>query len=203
MHTKEENIELEGEMKLKLNDRQKEVVRLMQNGWDLGSYTKWDYTKQDGVLQKGSIGVGSETKKVHMTTIKSLIKRGFIIRHENKYPSINPTKYSLTKKGKEWKVKRQCYHCDEEMKVEEKLGLVTGNIVKVNLEMDEDAYGICDMLRQEIYAVSPYSSLEVIDDETIGIISPKGMQPTVNTLLENHRFVKSFKDCVVKLEVRE
>jgi len=87
---------------------------------------------------------------------------------------------------------------------EEKLTLMTGNIVKVNLEVDEeqDSYGICDMLRQEIYDVSPYSHVEVIDDETIGITSPEGMQPAVNVFLKNHRFVKNFKDCIVKLEVR-
>lgn len=81
-------------MKGKLSETQREVLRLMSEGWELGSTGGF---KPSWWLQEGGIGRGGKTKDVRSTTHLSLLGLGLIEQAAHKFPF---TYYRLTEKGK-------------------------------------------------------------------------------------------------------
>ncbi len=75
----------------KLSDSQLAVLHNMIDGWELGVYGGERIT-----LQKGGLGKGGETHRVHGSTFESLYVRGLIRRLRGYMPS----HYRLTPKGR-------------------------------------------------------------------------------------------------------
>ncbi len=67
----------------KLTAKQQEVVDLIKDGWELGSYVG---PGGHSVLQKPGIGKGGEVKSVLTTTVSKLLYLGVIERAEYKWP---------------------------------------------------------------------------------------------------------------------
>lgn len=93
-----------GYMRNPLGKRQKEVLDLMQSGWELGETEGFS---PDAWLQKGGIGRGGERKDVSMNLLISLYKKDLIEVRAKKYPFVyyklrtsNPIRH--TKKGWYW-----------------------------------------------------------------------------------------------------
>lgn len=90
-------------MKLKLSKNQMKVIKLMQEGWELGSdiYYIGRVTQiEKGRLQKHGLGHGDPMEEVKIVTIRALKKKELIQALPNPYPSLEPTRYTLTEKGK-------------------------------------------------------------------------------------------------------
>lgn len=89
---------------MKLSEGQSKVIRLMQEGWELGSdlgtigHTRM---RETGRLQKHGLGHGHPVEVVNIRTINALVRKGLITKHPNRLVTIEPTRYSLTEKGKE------------------------------------------------------------------------------------------------------
>lgn len=62
----------------KLTPPQKEVLKLMCEGWELGSSAGWRSTPARYWLQKGGIGHSGETKRVRANTVRTLHEQGYI-----------------------------------------------------------------------------------------------------------------------------
>lgn len=78
----------------KLSETQREVLRLMADGWELGSTGGFEPRYW---LQKGGLGKGGETKDIRSTTYLSLLGLGLIEQAAHKFPFVY---YRLTEKGK-------------------------------------------------------------------------------------------------------
>lgn len=93
---------------MKLSEGQSKVIRLMQEGWALGSHlTQIGHTRliERGVLQKHGLGHGAPMEDVNIRTINALVRKKLITKHPNKLVMVQPTRYSLTEKGKETTVR--------------------------------------------------------------------------------------------------
>lgn len=91
---------------MKLSKKQARVVKLMQEGWELGSdlgTIGHTVVVETGRLQKHGLGHGDPCERVKIGTIQSLVRRGFIEKLPNMLVMVEPTRYRLTEKGKEWK----------------------------------------------------------------------------------------------------
>lgn len=78
---------------IKLSDKQKEVIRLMREGWELAKSRTF---KGRSWLQKNAIGKGGETKYLHRSTFITLYERK-LIEGEYSFPT---SKFTLTEIGK-------------------------------------------------------------------------------------------------------
>ena len=78
---------------MKLSIIQQEVLRLMREGWELGSTSG---PEPRYWLQKGGIGWSGESKEVRFSTYSSLKKKGLIEQASYKFPFVY---YRLTEKG--------------------------------------------------------------------------------------------------------
>ncbi len=67
-----------------LSEHQLDVLRKMQDGWELGLNT--GFTPQAWLQQKG-LGRGGETQKVKLNTLHGLEHRGLIQRVANIFPT--------------------------------------------------------------------------------------------------------------------
>jgi hypothetical protein len=59
-----------------------EILSLMANGWELGKSTTgraW--------IQKGGVGHGGEAKKVHASTMRSLLDKGLVELFKPGFPT--------------------------------------------------------------------------------------------------------------------
>lgn len=92
-----------------------------------------------------------------------------------------------------------------EQNMVDKLTLITSVLVKIKLPSDLslDTYNIKDLIQRAVFDISPYSHVEVLDDTTIAVVSPEGMQPTVDVAIKHVRFVKKLVPCRVVLEERK
>ncbi len=75
-----------------LTPRQKEIVGLMRNGWELGteialSGRAW--------IQKGGLGKGGEYKNINGNTIYALQMKGVVIPIKREFPTVH---YALNTK---------------------------------------------------------------------------------------------------------
>jgi len=61
--------------KMKLTEKQQQVIDLMQDGWQLG---RDNHNNGRSWLQKGGIGHGGESVSVSRSTVDSLEKKGLI-----------------------------------------------------------------------------------------------------------------------------
>lgn len=80
--------------KILLSAKQKEVIKLMREGWELGASKALTRRKW---LQKDGIGKGGETKDVHTATFDKLYFSNLIYAPDYSFPS---QKYLLTELGK-------------------------------------------------------------------------------------------------------
>lgn len=78
---------------MKLSEKQKMVIQLMRDGWQLG----FDRLSNRSWLQKNGLGRGGETAEVKRSTLQSLRKHELIVNGGHKYPV---TQLMLTEKGK-------------------------------------------------------------------------------------------------------
>jgi len=91
---------------MKLSEKQVKVIRLLQEGWELGvdlNFIGHTVQTQTCRLQKHGLGRGEPVEYAKITTIESLERKGLIEALPNPYTSIQPTVYRLTQKGKELK----------------------------------------------------------------------------------------------------
>jgi hypothetical protein len=89
---------------MKLSSKQIEVLKLMKEGWELGIDTDgWRSTlgRRTARLQKDGLGKGGLVTYFRAIVIDALEHKGFIMHKINQYPTITPTVYYLTEKGKE------------------------------------------------------------------------------------------------------
>jgi len=92
---------------MKLTENQAKVIKLLQEGWELGvdtdqiGYTRINRTVR---LQKHGLGHGEPIETARISTIEALVKKGLLQRIPNPYIMTQPTRYQLTEKGREWKV---------------------------------------------------------------------------------------------------
>lgn len=89
---------------MKLSEGQSKVIRLMQEGWELGSdldIIGHTGSRETGRLQKHGLGHGNPCEDVKIVTINALCRKGLIKKKPNNYVMTQPTRYSLTEKGKE------------------------------------------------------------------------------------------------------
>ncbi|MFA5306526.1 MAG: hypothetical protein WC365_03690 [Candidatus Babeliales bacterium] len=80
---------------VKLTDKQKEVIKLMANGWELGldiglTGRYW--------MQQGGCGRGGESKNIHANTIYFLNHKKLIKSTKREFPLEH---FELTETGKE------------------------------------------------------------------------------------------------------
>jgi hypothetical protein len=88
---------------LKLTKKQKEIISLMQNGWELGVQTgrmvRTSLPLSDKYyLQQGGLGKGGKTKRIAYVSFLKLLNSGFIT------PTYNRISSSLTELGKSLKL---------------------------------------------------------------------------------------------------
>jgi hypothetical protein len=91
---------------MKLSESQAKVIRLLQEGWELGVDTSaWRGTLGERTvrLQKYGLGRGDPVEHAKILTIESLERKGLIEALPNPYVCVQPTVYKLTQKGKELK----------------------------------------------------------------------------------------------------
>jgi hypothetical protein len=81
-------------MSIKLSDNQKEVIKLMREGWGLG---KSNGLSTRSWLQKNGIGRGGEAKTISNNTFLSLVKKKLIAQKKYDFPTAT---YILTELGK-------------------------------------------------------------------------------------------------------
>lgn len=80
----------------KLSKTQIELLRLMNNGWELGS----SMTLNDGCyIQQDGIGKGGKSQSVNSNTLDSLYYHKCITINFESFPSRH---YKLTEKGKQY-----------------------------------------------------------------------------------------------------
>lgn len=87
----------------KLSKTQLNVLRLMSEGWELGSYPiQIGFTRivEHAVLQKHGLGHGDPMEKVNIRTINALLRKKLIRFPSNPHPMIETTRYWLTEKGR-------------------------------------------------------------------------------------------------------
>ncbi len=78
-----------------LSPKQKEIVDLMRNGWELGSSMSLN---GGDWIQKGGLGRGGESKNVNANTSYALYKKGVIIQVKQAFPKIH---YALNTKDED------------------------------------------------------------------------------------------------------
>lgn len=81
-------------MAVGLTGKQKEVLKLMADGWELGldigiSGRYW--------MQQGGCGKGGESRNLHTNTIYFLIRKNMISRTKREFPLEH---YALTEEGR-------------------------------------------------------------------------------------------------------
>lgn len=69
---------LEGEAHPKLSIKQKEVIQLMKQGWELGQLNASTPLPKRYWLQEGGLRKGGKTKNIRETTVYSLIRLGLL-----------------------------------------------------------------------------------------------------------------------------
>jgi hypothetical protein len=79
---------------MKLSPVQREVLRLMSSGWELGEDMG---TNSHAWVQKGGLGRGGETKKVNSNTVYALWREKYIEIVKEAFPT---RRFKLTEKGK-------------------------------------------------------------------------------------------------------
>jgi len=92
---------------MKLSQQQIKIIRLLQEGWELGVDTDqigFTRIRQVARLQKYGLGHGYPIEYAKVRTIEALEKRGLIQKMPNPFIMIKPTRYILTEKGKEIKI---------------------------------------------------------------------------------------------------
>lgn len=83
--------------KIKLSDKQKNIIRLMREGWACGIYPRYKVSQSNsGRLQEGGLGKGGSAIRVSVASIKSLFNKG-IVGETNR---IRLQEYVLTELGK-------------------------------------------------------------------------------------------------------
>lgn len=90
-----------------LSKSQIKVLRLMKEGWELGvdlNFIGHTGRTQTCRLQKYGLGYGYPIEYAKISTIDSLERKGLIVSLSNPYVSIQPIRYWLTQKGKEFKI---------------------------------------------------------------------------------------------------
>ena len=92
----------------KLSKKQEEVVDLMKQGWELGSY--WINVSPSNMkivykLQKDGLGKGGESVKVNKKVMSSLWEKDIIDYKANKSTDYRD-RYKLSKIGKSYKIKK-------------------------------------------------------------------------------------------------
>jgi len=83
--------------KIKLSEKQKEVIRLLLKNWECATYprTRW-FDKDKTRMQEGGIGRGGKSIPIHANTIQSLYKLG-LLKQDDK---IRFMQHRLSKLGK-------------------------------------------------------------------------------------------------------
>ena len=81
-------------MKNKLSSTQKEIIKLMKDGWHLG---KSDGLRTSSWLQENGVGRGGKTKYFSVSTFIALYHKGLIECTKTGFPT---SIYSLTDKAK-------------------------------------------------------------------------------------------------------
>jgi len=90
---------------MKLSKHQEKVLRLMGEGWELGTDTyEIGHTGmyEGGRLQKNGLGRGDPIEYCKIVTIDALVRKGLLERLNNPYIMIQPTRYRLTKEGQQY-----------------------------------------------------------------------------------------------------
>jgi hypothetical protein len=84
-------------MKLKLSDKQKEIISLMKEGWEIGQ--EYGYSSS-AWMQEGKIGYGGKSINLKFNTVDALKDKKLIceVQRENKRLSLHC--YTLTELGK-------------------------------------------------------------------------------------------------------
>lgn len=80
--------------KVKLSDKQKEVILNARNGWQLGRSSSLN---PRAWMQKGGLGKGGESKDISFNIWNALLRRHLI---EQDYYSFPTSPYKLTELGK-------------------------------------------------------------------------------------------------------
>ena len=79
-------------------------MRLLKEGWELGcdmtTFPRSALGTMTCRLQKNGLGHGEPMENAKYATIESLEKKGLILSLENKYPSLQPTRFLLTDEGR-------------------------------------------------------------------------------------------------------
>jgi len=83
---------------MKLTDKQMDIIKKMDEGWELGFYSGYDASVN---LQKGGLGKGGESKPVNYNTFSALRNRELVTPITNQNPYAFPQKYYLTDKAHE------------------------------------------------------------------------------------------------------
>jgi hypothetical protein len=84
-----------------ITDKQKEILLLMNNGWELGYYTGTRSSSGGYTLQKGGLGHGGECRHhIRSTSIDALEKAGYIKVIKMGFPIIRT--YGITENGKKF-----------------------------------------------------------------------------------------------------
>jgi hypothetical protein len=89
-------------VKATLTPRQREVIELMDSGWQLGLSSKFitlHSTTPRAWLQKGGCGRGGETKDVNMKTFYALCDKGLLEQLDQDMLA-TPKLYKLSRKAK-------------------------------------------------------------------------------------------------------
>ena len=88
----------QGENTMKLSKLQTEVIKLIQEGWELGTYRNFKLGI-DISLQKNGLGRGGKAKRINANTFWSLVAKGLIEEVPNQSWAASPKRYRLTQKG--------------------------------------------------------------------------------------------------------
>ncbi len=88
-------MDLQKQKTMKLSEKQKEVIRLLRDGWFLGYVDSVIY--KSATLYKGSIENWEQVIFIRYTTLKILLEKK-LVKQVGKYFTIK--KYPLTEKGK-------------------------------------------------------------------------------------------------------
>jgi len=90
---------------MKLSKHQEKVLKLMGEGWELGTDTyeiRHTGLCERGRLQKNGLGRGDPIEYCKIVTVDALVKKGLLERLDNPYIMIKPTRYRLTKEGERY-----------------------------------------------------------------------------------------------------
>jgi len=100
---------MKSDIKISLSKSQTKVMKLMQEGWELGStITQIGFTIliERAWLQKNGIGHGDPIEDTKIVTVNALIRKGLIKRLPSKSPMIDGHIYRLTEKGKAFRIRK-------------------------------------------------------------------------------------------------